>query len=208
VLLDDWRKRERYLLKPALFLACLVPLLLLILDGMAGELDAEPVKQITHRTGDWILRFLLVTLAITPVSRMTGKPGLLRFRRMLGLYTFFYAVLHFVTYIWLDQQFAWSEIIIDVTERPYITVGFSAFLLLIPLAVTSTNGMMKRLGRRWKRLHRLVYLIGVLGVLHYLWLVKADILLPVIHIVILVILLGYRVWYARQKTLQAAVSRL
>jgi len=207
VLLDDWRKRERYLIKPALFLACLVPLALLVLDGMAGELDADPVKEITHRTGDWILRFLLITLAITPVSRMTGRPGLLRFRRMFGLYAFFYALLHFVTYIWLDQQFDWAEIIVDVTERPYITVGFTAFLLLIPLAVTSTNGMMKRLGRRWKRLHRLVYLIGILGVLHYLWLVKADILLPVIHIIILAILLGYRAWYARQKTIQAAISR-
>ena len=189
-------------LKPIVFLLCLAPLAWGIVDGLTDNLGANPIEEITHRTGDWALRLLLVTLAVTPVRRLFGWHWAMRVRRMLGLYAFFYAVLHFATYLVLDQFFDWPEILKDILKRPYITVGFTAFVLLIPLAVTSTNGMMRRLGKRWVQLHQLVYVIAVGGILHYLWLVKADYLLPLIHAGILLALLLVRAWYQRQSLLR------
>jgi methionine sulfoxide reductase heme-binding subunit len=194
--------------KPLVFLLCLVPLGVLFSRGMNGALGPNPVEAITHFTGEWTLRLLLVTLAVTPLRRLTGQAWLLRFRRMLGLFTFFYAVLHLMTYLWLDQFFAWGAIAEDVLKRPYITVGFAAFLLMVPLAITSTQGWIRRLGRRWKTLHRAVYVIGVLGVLHYLWLVKADILEPVIYGIVLLVLLAFRIPGVRFPARQGALSPL
>jgi sulfoxide reductase heme-binding subunit YedZ len=187
--------------KPALFFVCLVPLALLIWRTLDGSIGPNPVQAITHGTGDWALRLLLVTLAVTPLRSLTGWAWLVRLRRMLGLYAFFYAALHFTTYLWLDQWFDWQAIVADIVKRPYITVGFAALVLMLPLAVTSSNGWMKRLGPRWKQLHRLVYAIGGLAVLHYLWLVKADLLEAVVYAVVLAVLLAARLpwgnWLAR-----------
>lgn len=188
--------------KPLVFLLCLLPLALLLWDGFHDALGANPIETITHRTGDWALRLLLVTLAVTPARRLLGWGWALRLRRMLGLFAFFYASLHFLTWLVLDQFFDWEAILKDIAKRPYITVGFSAYVLLIPLAVTSTKGMMRRLGRRWVQLHRLVYLIAVLGVLHYLWLVKADYLQPVIYALVLAILLGLRLRWRQVEALR------
>ena len=178
--------------KPVLFLLCTLPFCVLVYNGVSNNLTANPIKEITHFTGEWALRFLLITLSITPLRKITRKNALIRFRRMLGLFAFFYACLHFSTYLVLDQFFDWNEIVLDVAKRPYITVGFSAFVLLIPLAVTSTNKMAQRLGNNWRRLHSLIYPIAVLVIFHYLWLVKADILPPVIYGLILCILLALR----------------
>lgn len=178
--------------KPIVFLLCLVPLGLFVLRGLSGDVGPNPVEELTHFTGDWALRLLLITLAVTPLRRVSGRAWLLRFRRMLGLFSFFYACLHLGTYLWLDQFFLWDAILEDVAERPYITVGFAAFLLMTPLAVTSTRGMIRRLGRRWQRLHRTVYLIALLGVLHFFWLVKADTTEPAIYAAILLTLLVAR----------------
>jgi sulfoxide reductase heme-binding subunit YedZ len=188
----------RFVVKPLVFVACLVPFLLLLRGAMSGDLGANPLERVTDVTGGWGLRFLLLTLAITPLRRLTGWSRLLRFRRMLGLFAFFYVSLHFLTWLWLDQELSWVRIIEDIAKRPYVTVGFIAWLLLVPLAVTSTRGMIRRLGRGWQRLHRLVYVIGGLGVLHYLWLVKADYLEPLVYLGILVILLGSR-WQPLQR---------
>ncbi|NIR59454.1 MAG: sulfoxide reductase heme-binding subunit YedZ [Gammaproteobacteria bacterium] len=180
------------LLKPALFAACLVPLAALAWALYVDRLGANPIDEIADRTGEWTLRLLLVTLAVTPVRRLTGWRWPMRLRRMLGLFAFFYASLHFTTYIALDQFFLWGEILRDVIKRPFITVGFTAFVLLIPLAATSTKGMMRRLGRHWRRLHRLVYVIALLGVMHYLWLVKADLRTPLIYATLLALLMLLR----------------
>ena len=188
----------RWGIKPAVFILCLIPLLWLVWDIVQEQLSANPIEDITHRTGDWALRFLLITLAVTPIKRLSGQVWLLRLRRMFGLYAFFYTLLHFLTYLWLDQQFLFGEILIDIGKRPYITVGFSAFILLIPLAVTSNRYAMRRLGRRWQRLHRSVYVIAAFGVLHYLWLVKADSRDPIIYALILIALLGIRAWWQRR----------
>ena len=184
-------------LKALLFLLCLVPAgkLALELFEVAGlSLGANPVEELIHRFGIWGLNFLLITLAVTPLRFLTGRNWLIRFRRMLGLFAFFYILMHFLTYAGLDQRFDLAVILEDIAERPFITIGFIAFLLLIPLAVTSTNRMMKRLGRRWQKLHRLVYVIAVLGVWHFYWQVKLDTLEPVIYAAILAVLLGYRIW--------------
>lgn len=187
-------KKQWLAMKALIFLAALMPLMLLIMDGLNGNLGANPVEVITHRTGDWVLNFLLITLAVTPLRKITGWHWLLRFRRMLGLYAFFYVLLHFTTYIWLDRFFVFDEIGKDIAKRPYITVGFICFLLLIPLAVTSTNAMVRRLGaKRWQRLHKMIYAIAIGGVLHYLWLVKSDIILPLAYGLVLVLLLVLRV---------------
>jgi len=146
-----------------LFAVCLLPLARLFVLGSGGGLGANPIEFITHSTGTWTLVGLLVTLSVTPLRRLTGRADLIRYRRMLGLFAFFYAILHFVTYLWLDQFFDFASIAKDIVKRPFITVGFAAFVLLIPLAVTSTRVMMRRLGRRWQPLHRLVYLIALLG---------------------------------------------
>lgn len=175
------------------FLLCLVPLAVLIWRGFADGLGANPVEAITHHTGLWALRLLMATLALTPLRLLTGWSGALRYRRMVGLFAFFYALLHFVTYLWLDQHFAWEDITADILKRPYITVGFSALVILVPLAATSTNAMVRRLGaRRWLRLHKLVYVSGLLGALHFLWLVKADIREPVLYLALFVMLMALR----------------
>ena len=178
--------------KPLLFLVCLLPLARLLYLGFSEGLGANPIEFITRSTGTWTLVGLLLTLSVTPLRRLTGRNVLVRYRRMLGLFAFFYACLHFTTYIWLDQFFDLGGILRDIYKRPFITVGFTAFLLLLPLAITSTNGMMRRLGRRWQQLHRLVYLIGLLGVLHYLWLVKKDLTQPLIYAGVLLLLLSLR----------------
>lgn len=160
----------------------------------SDALGADPVAEIEHRTGLWALRFLLITLAITPLRQLTGKPVLIRFRRMLGLYAFFYACLHLAVYLGLDLRGYWTQIFEEIVKRPYITVGFAAWLLLLPLAITSTKGWIKRLGRNWARLHKLVYAIGVLAILHFWWLVKSDIREPLLYASILALLLGWRAW--------------
>ena len=185
-------------IKPILFIVCLVPFVVLVIGAVNDTLGTNPVETMTHETGEWALRFLLVTLIITPLRRLTGNNWLIKLRRMFGLFAFFYACLHFMTYIWFDHYFDWMEIVKDIPKRPFITVGFTAFILLIPLAATSTNRMMKRLKKNWIKLHRLVYVVAVLGVLHFLWLVKADILEPMVYAVILLILLGYRAYYQRK----------
>ena len=189
-------------LKVVLFLLCLLPLgsLGLAAFAVAGfSLGANPIEELIHQFGLWGLRFLLITLAVTPLRHLTAWGWLLRFRRMLGLFAFFYVLLHFLTYAGLDQQFDLAVIIEDVIERPYITIGMTALLLLLPLAVTSTNAMMRRLGRRWQKLHRLVYIIAILGVWHFYWQVKQDILEPLIYGLILALLLGYRLFMRWRK---------
>jgi sulfoxide reductase heme-binding subunit YedZ len=190
----QWMTR---VIKPALFVLCLVPVGLLAWDAFTHHLGANPVEKLNHRTGIWTLRMLLITLSITPLRRLTGWNVLIRLRRMFGLYTFFYACLHFSTWLVFDHFFDVQEIVKDIVKRPYITVGFSAFVMLIPLAVTSTNKWVRRLGSRWAKLHQLVYVIATLGILHYLWLVKADVRDPVIYGLMLAVLLAYRAWKKR-----------
>ena len=162
----------------------------------SDALGADPVAEIEHFLGLWALRFLMLALAITPLRHLTGQSVLVRFRRMLGLYAFFYASVHFSAYLGLDLRGYWTQIFEEIAKRPYITVGFAAWLLLVPLAVTSTTGWIRRLGRNWARLHKLVYAIGVLAVLHFWWLVKSDIREPLLYASILAVLLGWRVWKA------------
>ena len=159
----------------------------------SGALGADPVAEIEHRLGLWALRLLLITLAVTPLRQITGQAALVKFRRMLGLYAFLYATLHFAAYLVLDLRGYWTQIFEEIVKRPYITVGFAAWLLLVPLALTSTQAAIRRLGRNWARLHRLVYLIAVLAVLHFWWLVKSDVREPLLYAAILTVLLGWRV---------------
>ena len=191
-------KRNRSLdkiIKPAVFVLSLMPLFILVWNATTGNLSANPIDDITDTTGRWTLRFIMIALAVTPLRRITGWNGVIRLRRMLGLFTFFYGTLHIATYVWLDQFFGFEEIIKDVVKRPFITAGFFAFVLMIPLAITSTRGWIKRLGgKRWQLLHRLVYISAIGGVLHYLWLVKADTLFPLIYGGVLSFLLGHRLW--------------
>ena len=180
-------------LKAAVFALCLVPFALLVARALSGGLGANPVEAVTLETGIWALRLLLVTLAVTPLRRLTGALWLVRLRRMLGLFAFFYAALHFLTYAILDASLDLSYVLEDILDRRYILVGFSAFVLLVPLAATSTNAMVRRLGpARWRRLHRLVYLAVPLAALHFLWLVKADLTEPALYAGILAILLFLR----------------
>ena len=178
--------------KPLLHLLCLLPLATLIYGLFADSLGANPVETLTHETGQWALRLLLVTLALTPLQQWSGVAAWVRFRRMLGLYAFFYVVCHFSIWLLFDHSLDPVAMLEDIVERPYITIGFSALVLLVPLAVTSTNGMIRRLGRRWKSLHRLVYVIVTLAILHFLWLVKADYRESGIYAIIAVILLLHR----------------
>jgi sulfoxide reductase heme-binding subunit YedZ len=181
-------------MKIPVFLACLIPLARLLAKGLAGELGANPIEVITHSTGDWTLIFLLITLSITPLRRLAGAAWLIRFRRMTGLFAFFYGCLHFTTYLWLDQFFDLAAIAEDIPKRPFITAGFLGFVLLVPLALTSTQGWIRRLGgRRWQLLHRLIYVSAIAGVVHFWWLVKADTRDPLIYAIVLVVLLSYRV---------------
>jgi len=205
-------------LKVGVFLICLLPLARLVYLGVVGGLGANPIEFVTHSTGTWALTGLMATLSVTPLRRLTGQADLVRYRRMLGLFAFFYACLHFVTYIWLDQFFDLAAIAKDIVKRPFVTVGFAAFILLIPLAATSNHAMMRRLGRlgrRWQRLHRLIYLIALLGVVHYLWLVKKDLTEPLIYGGILALLLALRLPWgtvllqtARKRFAQAGSSSM
>jgi methionine sulfoxide reductase heme-binding subunit len=186
-------------LKLAIFVLALVPLARLITAGLTSRLGANPIEKILHNTGFWTLSLLMLTLAVTPLRQWTGLVWLGRFRRMLGLFAFFYACLHLFTYAVLDQFFDWPNILKDVRKRPYVTIGFSALLMLIPLAATSTEGMIRRLGgARWRKLHRLVYVIALLGVVHFWWLVKKDITQPLAFAVTLSGLLISRAAYARR----------
>ncbi len=180
------------LLKAALFALCLVPLARLVWLALNDGLGANPIEFVTRSTGTWTLVALLVTLAVTPLRRLTGRAEPLRYRRMLGLFAFFYASLHFLTYLWWDQFFDWAAIARDLLKRPFITAGFTAFVLMVPLALTSTDAMMRRLGRHWRSLHRLVYAIAVAGVVHYIWLVKRDLTQPMGFALALALLLALR----------------
>ena len=185
-----------------MFALALWPFLFLVWRTVRGDLTANPVEFYQHQTGDWTLRFLVFTLSITPLRKILNLPELIRFRRMLGLFAFFYVCLHFLTYLGPDQSFNVAGMWKDVVKRPFITVGFAAFLLLIPLAVTSTAGWIRRLGgKRWQRLHRAVYLSAALGVIHYYWLVKSDIRKPVFYGALVGILLAWRlwVWWSKRK---------
>jgi sulfoxide reductase heme-binding subunit YedZ len=180
--------------KVAVFLAALVPLGWLVWGFLHDLLGGNPVEYITHSTGDWAMRFLLITLAVTPVRKLTSQHYLLRFRRMMGLFAFFYGCLHFITYLWLDQTLDFAGMGKDILKRPFITVGFAAFVVMIPLAVTSTKKMIARLGgKRWQQLHRLIYVSAIAGVVHYLWLVKSDLRKPLVYGGILAVLLLLRV---------------
>ena len=187
--------------KPPVFLLCLVPLGILVGRALTRNLGANPVEFIQHATGDWTLRFLIFTLSITPLRRLLKLPDLIRFRRMLGLFAFFYACLHFLTYLGPDQSFDLSAIWRDVAKRPFITLGFAAFVLLIPLAITSTAGWIRRLGgRRWQMLHRAIYISAICGVMHYYWLVKSAVLRPLTYAAIVAVLLLWRLgdWLIRR----------
>jgi methionine sulfoxide reductase heme-binding subunit len=197
--------------KVALFLICLLPFADLVWRGLHNDLTANPIEFITHRTGDWILRFLVLTLAITPLRKLLRLPQLIRFRRMLGLFAFFYACLHFGTWIGLDKFFDWSEMWKDVHKRRFITVGFTGFVLLLPLAITSTSGWIRRLGgKRWQSLHRAIYLVAVAGVIHFYWLVKSDVRRPLRYAFLVGVLLAWRVgaWVVeRHKRSVAATAQ-
>jgi methionine sulfoxide reductase heme-binding subunit len=179
--------------KPVLFLACLVPLGRLAWRGFHSGLGANPIEFITHSTGDWTLTFLLVTLSITPLRRLTRQYWLISFRRMLGLFAFFYGSLHLMTYVWLDKFFDVHEMLHDIAKRKFITAGMTAFALMIPLALTSTKWSIRKLGKRWQMLHRLIYFSATAGVIHYIWLVKADLKKPLEYAAVLAIVLLYRV---------------
>lgn len=187
-------------MKPAVFLLCLLPVVILALRAFGTGLGANPIEAITHFTGDWTLRFLLITLAITPARRLLGWPDLIRFRRMLGLWAFFFGCLHLMTWMWLDKFFDPHEMWADVVKRRFITMGMTGFALMIPLAITSTRGWIRRLGKNWQRLHRLIYFSALAGVIHYWWLVKSDIRKPLMYGVILALLLGLRMLRARRPS--------
>lgn len=182
----------RRALKPALFLLALIPAGVMVFDALTGRLAAEPIKDLTHRTGTWTIACLTATLAVTPLRRLTGWNWLISLRRMLGLFAFFYASSHFLVYLVLDQFFDWHTIVKDIAKRPYITVGFTGLVLMSSLAVTSTKKMVRRLGRRWVRLHALIYVIALAGIVHFTWSQKADILRPTIFGIIIATLLALR----------------
>ena len=188
----------RKLLKPTVFLLCLVPLAVLVFIVLTGRTSANPAEDILLTTGIWALRFLLATLTITPLRRLTGWNVLIRYRRMLGLFAFFYATVHLASYIVFDRFFAFDEILADIAKRPFITAGMTAFALMLPLAVTSTKGWIRRLGRRWQALHRIIYVCAVAACFHFIWKVKVVIGEPVYYAVFLTLLLAFRVvWQLR-----------
>ncbi|NWG88005.1 MAG: sulfoxide reductase heme-binding subunit YedZ [Hydrogenophilaceae bacterium] len=186
--------------KPWLFLICLYPLARLLVLAWTDGLGVNPIEFVTRSLGTWTLTGLLLTLAVTPLRKLSGYGGLLRYRRMLGLFAFFYGTLHLLSYLWLDQFFDWAAVFKDILKRPFITFGMAAFLLLLPLALTSTHAAMRRLGRNWQRLHWLVYPAAIGAVLHYGWLVKKDLTQPLIYGGVLTLLLGFRVFWFYKKT--------
>jgi len=187
--------------KPLVFLLCLLPFAWLVWRTFTGDLGAAPYEELEKQTGRWTLRILGATLAITPLRRIFGWNALIRYRRMLGLFVFFYATVHLSMYLWLDMQFDASDIVEDIIEHKYITIGMFAWLTLIPLAITSTKGWIRRLGRRWQKLHRLIYVTAIAGTIHYLWAVKKDTFLPLVYLTIALLLLGYRliVWIRSRR---------
>jgi len=194
--------------KPVVFLACLLPLGRLMWRGVHAGLGANPIEFITHSTGDWTLIFLLVTLSITPLRKLTRQYWLISFRRMLGLFAFFYGSLHLTTYVWLDKFFDVHEMLHDIAKRKFITAGMTAFALMIPLALTSTKWSIRKLGKRWQVLHRLIYFSAAAGVIHYIWLVKADVKKPLEYAFVLGMLLMYRVvaWLFARKAMAKGVA--
>jgi sulfoxide reductase heme-binding subunit YedZ len=195
-------KQQIRVLKVVLFVLCLVPFASLVWRAFefgGGDLGTNPIETVQDTLGRWGLRFLLITLAVTPLRDWFNIPWLVQLRRMLGLYAFFYVLMHFLTWLILDQGVYWSGIVVDIAKRPFITIGFAALVLLTPLALTSTNAMMRRLGKRWKTLHRAIYLIAPLGVWHYYWQVKADVREPLVYAAILAVLLGWRVYKSRKR---------
>ncbi len=204
----DKTRRIRFVAKPLLFAVCLVPALWLAgkLFGITGELGANPVEAVLDHFGNWGIRFVMITLAVTPLSKLSGWNSLIRFRRMLGLFAFFYVLLHFLTWLVLDQGLLVSAIAEDIAKRPFITLGFAAFLMLTAMAVTSPLAVRRRMGRRWQQLHYSVYAVGVLAVCHFWWQVKADFREPLIYALILAGLLGYRAW--RRTAVTGARSRM
>ena len=198
-----------WILKPVVFLTCLGPLSWLIWLALTDGLSPNPIDDITDTTGRWTLRFLLITLSITPARRITGWNNFIRFRRMLGLFAFFYSFLHFTTWFVLDQFFAFADMVNDVIARPFITVGFTAFVLMIPLAITSTKKWITRLGgKRWQLLHRLIYVSAVAGVIHYLWVVKLDTQGPLVYGAILAVLLAFRVWNKASSLRERVITKV
>ena len=196
--------------KLPVFLLCLVPFGILVWRALTGNLGPNQVETLQHTTGDWTLRFLVITLCITPLRKLLTLPDLIRFRRMLGLFAFFYACLHFLTYLGPDQSFDLAAMWKDVAKRPFVTVGFTAFVLLIPLALTSTAGWIRRLGgRRWQLLHRLIYISAICGVIHYYWLVKSAVLRPLTYGAIVTVLLLWRLgdWFIRRNRAIAAAPK-
>ena len=194
--------------KVAVFIVCFIPAAWLLFAVLTDRLSADPIKDITQDTGSWALRLLLVTLCITPLRKLTGWSSVIRYRRMLGLFAFFYGFLHFLTYVWLDQFFSVSDMLRDVYKRPFITAGFTGFIVMVPLAITSTKNWIMRLGgKRWQLLHRLTYISGIAGVLHYLWLVKSDVERPLIYGVLLSFLLGFRVFQSLPSRRPSAAIR-
>jgi len=185
---------KRRVAKISVFLACLMPVVWLVTAALTNDLSANPIRDVTEETGTWALRFLLITLCVTPLRRLTSWNGAIKYRRMLGLFAFFYGFLHFLTYVWLDQFFSLLDIVQDVYKRPFITAGFSSFVVMIPLAITSTKEWIARLGgKQWQLLHRLTYVGAIAAVVHYLWLVKADTRRPLAYGFLLSLLLGFRV---------------
>lgn len=195
-------KQISYFVKPSCFLLCLIPFGVLFWQAFSDGLGTNPVETLTHETGQWALRFLLITLLVTPLRKLLKLNWLIKLRRMLGLFVFFYAVLHFITYLWFDQFFDIKAILIDIPKRPFITIGFASFLLLIPLAVTSTNAMQRRLKKKWRTLHKLVYVIPVLVIIHFIWSLKADYSEPFVYALIFAALMLLRVYYYRKKASQ------
>ena len=200
----DTIRQIRFVWKPLVFVACLIPAMLVFTDAfeVTGRLGANPIEEIQDRFGYWGLRFVLITLSVTPLRQITGKNWLIRFRRMLGLFAFFYILMHFLTWLILDQSLLLSAIKEDILERPFITIGFTAFLILIAMAATSTNAMRRRLGKRWQQLHYGIYAVGILGVWHYWWQVKLDVSDPMIYAAILVVVLGHRIRVRHKKKRQ------
>jgi sulfoxide reductase heme-binding subunit YedZ len=197
----DTLRQIRLIWKPLIFLACLVPFALVVGDAfeITGRLGANPIEEIMDRFGNWSLRFIMITLAVTPLRRIAGWNWPQRFRRMLGLFTFFYVLMHFLTWLILDQGILMSAIVEDIAKRPFITIGMTALLLLTALAVTSPLTIRRRMGRSWQKLHNMVYLIAILGIWHYWWQVKKDVSEPLIYVTILIILLGLRLWWKVRK---------
>ncbi len=199
-------KQQIAYIKALVWLLALLPLARLIWLGVNDDLGANPVEFVEHSTGTWALVFLLITLSMTPIRLLTGQVWQIQLRRMLGLFMFFYACLHVITYIWLDFNFLWDELFVDVTKHPRILVGLAAFLLAIPLAVTSNSYMIKRLKANWKKLHQLVYIIAILAVVHFLMLVKKDLTDPIYYAIALIILFGIRLYYKYQANTKAVLK--